>query len=199
MAFGNATLSDISGGVSDIFGGIAANTQAGLRAKGLNLNAEGLRMRARGDLAEASNYGLASTLADQNAQFTQTSTAIKLAQQDRQAYQALGATQADVAASGFENSGSSLDLMRDSASQASLTRAVMGQQGLITEAGYKEQAQSYTTMQQASTAAATDEMTMATETDQLANETRDAGKQAGIFSDISGVLKGAAAIATLFV
>jgi hypothetical protein len=43
-------------------------------------------------------------------------------------------------------SGSALDLLRESASQGAMTKAVLGEQGLITEAGYQEQAKSYTDM-----------------------------------------------------
>jgi hypothetical protein len=43
-------------------------------------------------------------------------------------------------------SGSALDILRESASEGATTKAVIGQQGLITEAGYQEQAQAYTSM-----------------------------------------------------
>ena len=76
--------------------------------------------------------------------------------------------------------GSALDIMRDSASQGVLTHAVLGQQGLITEAGYTEQAQSYKTMQDAATQAG------------------NAENNASTFADITGAIKGVAAIATLF-
>jgi hypothetical protein len=58
----------------------------------------------------------------------------------------LGTTKAAVAGAGFSNSGSALDLLRSSAEQGATTKAVLGQQGLITEAGYNEQQQSYTLM-----------------------------------------------------
>jgi hypothetical protein len=55
--FGNATFTDVSGGVSDIFGGYA--------------KASGLRLKAQGDLTEAGNYDLAAGLATQNEKFTE--------------------------------------------------------------------------------------------------------------------------------
>ena len=58
-------------------------------------------------------------------------------------------------------------------------QAVLGQQGLITEEGYREQAQSFSNMQQAATMAASAE------------------KTAGVGSWITGGLKLGAAIATL--
>lgn len=163
MAFGSTTVTDFAGGVSDIFSGF------------------GDQAKAAGDFAEATNYTLASQLATQNEQFTVQSTAIKQAQIDRQNTQMIGGQQADVAGAGFAESGSSLDLLRDSASQGALTKAVAGEQGLITEAGYQEQATSYTNMAAAATAAG------------------NAANQASTFADITGGLKIAASVATLFV
>ena len=58
----NAAFSNFGGAVSDLFA------------------ASGDRAKAQGDLIEAQNYDLASTLALQNEQFTQASTAIRQAQ-----------------------------------------------------------------------------------------------------------------------
>jgi hypothetical protein len=69
-----------------------------------------------------------------------------------------------VASSGFEATGTSLDLLRDSAAQGALTKAVLGQQGLITEAGYKEQAQSYDIMSAAAKSTAAQEEKLASTT-----------------------------------
>jgi len=107
----NAAFSNFGGAVSDLFA------------------ASGDRAKAQGDLIEAQNYDLASTLALQNEQFTQTSTAIRQAQIDRNTTQVLGEQQADVASAGFAESGSSLDLLADSARQGALTKAVAGETG----------------------------------------------------------------------
>lgn len=163
MAFGNATFTDLGGAVGDLF---AASAD---------------RSKAQGDRIEAQNYDLASTLANQNEQFTETSTAIKQSQLDRNIYQTLGGVTADTAGAGFAASGSSLDILRDSASQGALTKAVAAQQGLITEAGYKEQATSYTNLASA------------------ANIAANAEDQAAQGADITAGLKGAASIATLFI
>jgi hypothetical protein len=162
MAFGSSTVTDFGGAVSDLFA------------------ASGHRAKAQGDLAEAQNYDLASSLATQNEKFTETSTAIKQQQLDRSIYQTIGGQQADVAGAGFAASGSALDLLRDSAQQGALTHAVAGQQGLIQEAGYTEQAQSYQNMSAAAHMAA------------------DAENKAATGADITAGIKGAAAIATLF-
>jgi hypothetical protein len=160
--FSAATVNDVGGAVSDLFA------------------AQGDQAKAQGDILEGQNYTLAAQLADQNEQFTATSTAIKETQADRQLYLQIGGQKADVAGAGFAESGSALDLMRSSASQGALNRAVLGQQGLITEAGYQEQATSYRNMAQAAQVAANAENSAATG------------------AEIGSAIKGVAALATLF-
>jgi hypothetical protein len=162
MAFGAGTINSVGGAVSDLFA------------------AEGHRYKAKGDLFEAENYDRASALATQNEKFTEQSTAIKQSQLDRENYKMIGGQQADVAGAGFAASGSALDLLRDSASQGALQKAVGAEQGLITEAGYTEQAESYTTMSKAAHMAA------------------DAENQAAFGADITAGIKGVAAIASIF-
>jgi hypothetical protein len=154
-------IGSIGGGVSDLFGAYAD------------------QYKAKGDEIEASNYRLAASFADQNVIFTQWSTAIKQAQETRDITKSLGETAADTAGAGFAASGSSLDLLRDSASQGALTKAVLGEQGLITEAGYQEQAQSYRNMADAADMAA------------------KAEKTAAIGSDITGGIKIAAGLISM--
>lgn len=162
MAIGASTFTDIGGAVSDIFGGFAQQA------------------KAKGDVFEKENYLLAASLAEQNKQFAEQSTAIKEVQADRELYKSLGATTADVTGAGLSLSGSALDILRDSASQGALTHGVLAQQGLISEAGYEEQAKSYQNMAQAAQVAI------------------DAEKKASTGSFIAGGLKLAAGIATLF-
>jgi len=178
-----ATFTNIGGAVSDLFAGFAATTNA-------DLQAQGLRIKAQGDVAEGQEYDLAASLAAQNAQYTETSTAIQEAQQQRNTTMQIGGQKADIAGAGFAESGSALDILADSASQGALAKATLGQQGLITEAGYEEQQQSYQLM--ASTA-----NTTATEEDQLANQTVQAGQQAQTGDFISAALKGVAAVASV--
>jgi hypothetical protein len=162
MAFGASTISGFAGAASDLFA------------------ASGHRSKAQGDLIEAQNYDLAAGLATQNEKFAETSTAIKEAQIDRENAKMIGGQAADVAGAGFAASGSALDLMRDSAAQGALTHAVAGEQGLIQEAGYTEQAQSYQNMSVAAHMAA------------------DAENTAATGSTITGILKGVAGMASLF-
>jgi hypothetical protein len=147
MALGAGTFSSIGGAVNDIFSSYST--------------AQGLKIKAQGDLAEGQAYDLGGGLARQNAQFTEQSTAIKQMQQQRELGLTLGRQAAGVASSGFEATGTSLDLLRDSAAQGALTKAVLGQQGLITEAGYKEQAQSYDIMSAAAKSTAQQEQDLA--------------------------------------
>jgi hypothetical protein len=176
MALGAATFNDAAGAVADIFASSADSTKA-----------EGLRIKAKGDLLEGQNYDMAAVLAGQNEKFTEQSTAIKQAQLDRSNTMTLGGQAADVAGAGFAASGSALDLMRDSASQGALTKAVAGEQGLITEAGYTEQQTSYQNLSKAASFAA--------QSDELAANAAD---EAATGAMITGGIKGAASIATLF-
>lgn len=157
----NTTFSDTAGGVSDIFSSFGHDA------------------KARGDIAESLNYQLAAGYANENEKYTELSTGIKELQLNRSIYQAIGGQQADVAGAGFAASGSALDLMADSANQGALAKSVLAQQGIITEAGYREQAQSYTNMSNAAIQAA------------------DAEKKAGVFSTITGGLKIAAGLASI--
>ena len=100
----------------------------------------------QGDLAEAGEYDLAKALATQNANYTAASTAISAAQQDRATTMTIGSQKAAVGGAGLEESGSALDLLRDSASQGALAKSVLVTQGQMTEAGYTEQANSYGAM-----------------------------------------------------
>ena len=170
MAFGRGTISDIGGAVSDILGGQS--------------QARGLRIKAQGNLVEAENYDAAAQLALQNEEFTKESTAVKLMQQQREAELGIGQTQADIAASGFANSGSALDILRSGAQQGALTQQILGRQGLITEAGFEEQSQAYNRLSGFARYAAGEENSMADETERN--------------SWITGGIKALSGIASLF-
>lgn len=162
MAFGSGTISSIGSAVSDLFA------------------ADSHRSKAQGLGIEATNYDEAAGFATQNEKFTEQSTAIKQTQLDRSNYLTIGGQAADVAGAGFASSGSAIDLMRDSASQGALTKAVAGEQGLITEEGYKVQSDSYTNMAAAARVA------------------QDAENHAAEGSDWAAAFHGVAAVASLF-
>lgn len=171
MAFGNATFANAGGAVADLLGGKAT--------------AAGLRLKAHGDRVEGDLYSDAADLAQQNEEFTRQSTAVKLFQQERESYKILGGQQADIAGSGFMDSGTALDLMRDSASQAALSHALIGQQGNIAEEGYQQQAKSFRMMAGSARYAA------GVEEEQADTAIRN--------SYITGGIKAASSLATLFV
>lgn len=175
MAFGAGTISSIGGAVNDLFAADADRSKA-----------SGLRLKAQGDALEGENYDLASDLALKNEEFAKTSTEIKQAQLDRSIYQTTGGIKADVAGAGFAESGSSLDILRDSASQGALTKAVAGQQGLIQEAGYDEQAQSYQNLSKAAALAQQGDLDAA-----------DAADKAAEGAGWSAAIKGVAAVASI--
>jgi hypothetical protein len=162
MALGKGTIDSLGGAVESLFAASAHST----KAKGLRIEAE--------------NYDLASGFATKNADFTEQSTAIKQSQLDRDIFKTIGGQAADVAGAGFAASGSALDILRDSAAQGALTKAVGAQQGLITEEGYRVQAETYTNMGKAALMAA------------------EAEDNAALGSNISAGFKGAAAIASIF-
>lgn len=136
MAFGSGTFNSLGAAANDLFSADARRTKAA-----------GLRI-------EAQNYDRSAGFADQSARFTEISTGIKEMQLDRDLYKSLGGITADVAGAGFAASGSALDILADSARQGALTRAVATEQGLITEEGYKVQAENYRAMGQAARMAA---------------------------------------------
>lgn len=225
MALGASTFSNLGGAVSDLFAGMGAEDKADLAAQGLQLtaqgtlitaqgtqiNAEALRTKAAGDTAESENYDLAAALATANSAYTAQSTRIQQAQTDRQITQTIGTQRAGVAGAGFASGGSAGDLLRDSASQGALAKGVLANQGLITEAGFDEQAKSYTTLATTGRATAAAEMDMANQTDaiavqqqklaagqqQLAVQTQIAGQKAAEGDFLSSAIKGVAAVASI--
>jgi hypothetical protein len=150
-------FSNIGAGISDIFAAEATGYQAaayGEQAAAALTTEQADLLRAQGDVVEGQMYGTAASLADLNAQFTAQSTAIQAAQSQRQQFLTTGTQRASAAALGSSGGGSAGDILRSSVSQAQLNRGVLMQQGVITEAGFKEQATSYRAMQQAAGLAA---------------------------------------------
>jgi hypothetical protein len=78
MATGSSTFTAAGGAVDSLFAGIGDIQHGALMAKGFNLQASGLRIKAQGDLAEASEYDLAGNLANANEKFTEQSQASPL-------------------------------------------------------------------------------------------------------------------------
>jgi hypothetical protein len=175
------------------------------------ISAESLRTKAAGDIAESNNYDIAANLAGANEAFTAQSTRVQEAQQARQVTQAIGGQAAGEAAAGFSSGGSAGDLLRSSASQGALARGVLAQQGVITEAGYTEQQQSFETMAATGRATAASELDIAGKTDTiagqqesiadqqraLATQTQNAANNQATGDFIGSVIKGISAVASL--
>jgi hypothetical protein len=146
-------LSSISGAVSDLFQGMyaAPAQQAAAEAQAASAQAAGQAdiLQGQGAAIEGQSYGQAASLAALNAQYTAQSTAIQEAQASRTLFTTLGTQAATAAGAGSSGGGSAADILRNSSQQGALNAAVLQQQGLITEAGYTEQAASYNLMQSA--------------------------------------------------
>jgi hypothetical protein len=166
----SSTFSNIGGAASDLFSSRAT--------------AAGLRLKAQGDVVEGENYTLAADLAKQNENYTRTSTALKQAQAERQIYQTVGGQRSDVAGAGLSESGSAVDLLRDSASQGAITKYAISAQGAIQEQGYQEQTTAYNKL------AAFAQMSADTQ-NKMAGDAETAGMW-------SAGIKGLAGIASLF-
>ena len=129
MANYGQAIGDVGGAVSDLYG-------------------------AKGALATAGSYGEAQTIAEQNAKIVKQATEIKNIQIGRETYRTLGAQQAEVGGAGFAASGSALDLLRSSASQGAMEKAINEENGIIQEQSYLEQAGLFGGMQKAAKASA---------------------------------------------
>lgn len=102
---------DLLGGVGGLFGGLSA---------------------AQGDREAAKFYF-------QAAQYSQLETGLKETALNRSIYQTLGQGRADIAASGIENSGSAAAVMRSSAQQGAISKALTELQGKIDYSSYEAQ------------------------------------------------------------
>lgn len=182
--------SNASGAVSELFAGFASAAKADMFRTSARLDL----LKGEGARLEGENYGRAGELALLNKTFAETSTQIQLAQSDRAVTMALGGIRATVGGSGLRESGSALDILSASAGQGALERAVLEQQGLITSAGYQEEADVYANMVEASK--------VAVEASKLSSEghlkAAEAEEDAEMGHYIGGALKGVAAVASLF-
>lgn len=182
-------LGNASGAVSSLFAGFAAKTKADM----FRIDSQADLLKGKGDLLEADSYDKAQSLALQNEQFTEQSTAIQQAQSDRSIYQGLGQIRAAAGASGLQMDGSASDVLADSARQGELQKQVLGNQGLMTEAGYTEQAETYKNMSSAAHIAS-DEETLASQEHLKAASAEDTAAT-GDF--IQTAIKGVAAVASI--
>lgn len=108
---------------------------------------------------------------------------------------------AAAAGSGLTSGGTAGDILRNSAQQGALNQAITKSQGQITVAGYEEQAQSYTAMQNAAVLSS-EEQTLAAQGEQDVaagyEDTASTYQTAAKGSDISAIISGLGAVASLF-
>lgn len=102
-------------------------------------NAAAQNVIQQGDTAEATAYQTAAGISGSNASLALQSSQLEAYQESIQALQTIGGQQADVAASGFANAGSSLSLLKSSVRQAALTQGMTQLQGNITAGGFYAQ------------------------------------------------------------
>jgi hypothetical protein len=127
------------------------------------------------DNASAASYDRAAAIAGENVGITEASTLVQGYQQTRELQKTLGAQGASVAANGFTNSGSALDIARASAEQGALAHSLIVSQGQITENAYRQQQNSDLSMAAAERAKA----------------------QGAMIGGITSTLQGVASIATM--
>ncbi len=109
---------------------------------------------SRGAVAASDSYTAAAAIADQNVELAKQEAAIKETQTQRQIYQTIGKQQAQVGGAGMAESGSALDVLRSSMSQGALAKAMVANQGAITENAYAEQADKFRGMADAAQSSA---------------------------------------------
>lgn len=98
---------------------------------------------AQGNLIAAQGYNEAASIAGGNVGLEEQSVALQQTQAARAAYQTIGAETAGVAGAGLQQSGSAMDLLRSSVSQANLTQKTIALQGQINENAYSQQQQAF--------------------------------------------------------
>src|SRR4051812_10843327 len=92
---------------------------------------------ASGARGEGDRYDAAAEYARNNIGFTKQSELLQQYAASRKIEATEGLQRAQIAANGFQQSGTALDLMRDNATQAALTHATLQMQAGIQESGYE--------------------------------------------------------------
>jgi len=110
--FGAGTVNDIAGAASSILTGKAT---------------------AASDTAQASADFQEAQLYQQEGEFAGISGKLQQAQQERTYMMAAGASQNEIAAGGFANSGSALDIMRSNAQQGGVANATIQENTQVTQ------------------------------------------------------------------
>ena len=109
---------------------------------------------AKGDKASAASYAQAAQIATTNSQIAQNSEKTNQLQIQRQISQVGGSQEAALGMGNMAESGSGLDVMRESMQQGAIAKSEAAQQGTIQVQGYQQQAQQYQQMEDAANSAA---------------------------------------------
>lgn len=115
----------IGSAASDIFGGLGSFDTA------------------KGYKAQAKGFERAGEISGINRELARQAADITAVQADRDIYQTLGSQQAAIGGSGLAATGSALDIIRDSARQASLTKSLLSRNAQIEDLAYEQEAISF--------------------------------------------------------
>lgn len=132
-------------------------------------------------------YATAATLANQNATLETAAGNVQQYQEGLQAKQTIGSQRAGIAAAGFGNSGSALNLLAASNRQAALTQALTGINTNIAVTGYKQQAAAATGQENAAVAQAAATGAQAAAASGAANAATVAAQAAGASANFNQV------------
>lgn len=187
MALSADLFAGLGSAVGDIFGGAAAFSTAG----GYKSAADAYIGSSKLYQEQAGLYDQMGDLSAQSARIADTSSRLTQTQQQREITKVLGGQRADIASAGLLNSGSALDIIRDSTAQGNLQMSVLRANGQLEQQGYKEEALSYAAMGKASEAASAAAIGQAGQ----AQAAAAASKKSGIGGILGGVLKIGAAVA----
>lgn len=141
----SSAITDFGGAASNLFAGFASQKKADM----FRISSKADLLKGQGDLLEEKSYDAAHDLALKNKAFAAESTAVQGAQADRAITMSLGAARAGYGASGVLESGSAIDVLRASAQQSELEKAILQKQGVMAEESYDVQAESYGNMAKA--------------------------------------------------
>ena len=101
--------------------------------------AEGSLLTAAGADEEAAAYGTATGISEESQRTEAIAESVRQIQQTRAIDQTIGGISAGVAANGFQQSGSALDIMQSSYQQGYLSQQISGLQSQQVQRGYMEQ------------------------------------------------------------
>lgn len=177
----------LGGAVDSIFGGAASLSVS----KGYKSSAEAYLGTSKIYQDQAGIYGQMADQSVVNARIAGAGQRLQEMQTEREIFKTIGGARSDIAAGGLMESGSALDVLRDSAVQGRLQIGALRSQGQLQQEGYKEEALSYQAMGKASEAASAAAVGQAG----MANAQASAEKKSGLGKIIGSVVKIGTAVA----